>query len=199
MQPDHTVVVAFDADRDVPMSTGTKLAVRYLNLVGDRFLELVDGPGSTRILPAGSQIPVDRTDSGARSRPAARRPETGHPGPESDGRQRPVGGAAADLPGPGRHAGLAAVGDLVVRQRSGGQQRRDRAVDRQPQPGGDHARRQRCSVLRDDRSPATPRHRTGRGPRSDRRGDRLAGRGHRLAGRSARPGPRSAGRHRRAN
>ena len=36
-------------------------AIRYLNLVGDRYLELVDAPGSTRILPAGSQIPVDRT------------------------------------------------------------------------------------------------------------------------------------------
>jgi phospholipid/cholesterol/gamma-HCH transport system substrate-binding protein len=61
MRPDHAIVVAFDADRDVPLSTGTKLAVRYLNLVGDRFLELVDGPGSTRILPDGSQIPADRT------------------------------------------------------------------------------------------------------------------------------------------
>jgi phospholipid/cholesterol/gamma-HCH transport system substrate-binding protein len=61
MRPDHTIVVAFDADPDVPMSTGTKLAVRYLNLVGDRFLELVDGPGSTRVLPPGSQIPADRT------------------------------------------------------------------------------------------------------------------------------------------
>ncbi|MDT5075540.1 MAG: phospholipid/cholesterol/gamma-HCH transport system substrate-binding protein [Mycobacterium sp.] len=61
MQPDHTIVVAFDADRDVPLSTGTKLAVRYLNLVGDRFLELIDAPGSTRILPVGSRIPADRT------------------------------------------------------------------------------------------------------------------------------------------
>ncbi len=61
MQPDHTVVVAFDADRTVPMSNGTKAAVRYLNLVGDRFLELIDGPGSTTALPAGSQIPADRT------------------------------------------------------------------------------------------------------------------------------------------
>lgn len=61
MRPDHTIAVTFDADRDVPMSTGTKLAVRYLNLVGDRFLELIDGPGSTRILPPGSQIPADRT------------------------------------------------------------------------------------------------------------------------------------------
>ena len=29
--------------------------------VGDRYLELVDGPGSTRLLPAGAQIPVERT------------------------------------------------------------------------------------------------------------------------------------------
>ena len=47
----------FDADRDVVLTTGTKAAVRYLNLVGDRYLELLDGPGSTKVLPAGSQIP----------------------------------------------------------------------------------------------------------------------------------------------
>jgi len=29
--------------------------------VGDRYLELVDGPGSTKRLPAGAQIPVDHT------------------------------------------------------------------------------------------------------------------------------------------
>lgn len=62
MQPDHTVVVSFDADRVVPLSTGTKLAVRYLNLVGDRFLELIDGPGSMAMLPAGTRIPADRTE-----------------------------------------------------------------------------------------------------------------------------------------
>lgn len=61
MRPDHTVVVGFDVDPVVPLSSGTKAAVRYLNLVGDRFLELVDAPGSTRLLPKGSQIPVDRT------------------------------------------------------------------------------------------------------------------------------------------
>ena len=47
----------FDADRDIVLTTGTKAAVRYLNLVGDRYLELVDGPGSTKVLPPGSQIP----------------------------------------------------------------------------------------------------------------------------------------------
>lgn len=61
MQPDHSILVTFDADRAVPLGSGTKLAVRYLNLVGDRFLDLVDGPGSTRVLPPGARIPTDRT------------------------------------------------------------------------------------------------------------------------------------------
>ena len=43
------------------LTTGTKAQIRYLNLTGDRFLELADSPGSTKILPVGSQIPVDRT------------------------------------------------------------------------------------------------------------------------------------------
>jgi phospholipid/cholesterol/gamma-HCH transport system substrate-binding protein len=61
LQPDNTVLVEFDADRDIVLTTGTKVAVRFLNLVGDRFLELVIGPGSTRILPPRSHIPADQT------------------------------------------------------------------------------------------------------------------------------------------
>ncbi|MBJ7339658.1 MCE family protein [Mycolicibacterium sp.] len=61
LQPDRTVLVEFDADRSIPLTTGTQAAIRYLNLTGDRFLDLIDGPGSTRLLPPGSQIPVDRT------------------------------------------------------------------------------------------------------------------------------------------
>ncbi|BBX17468.1 mammalian cell entry protein [Mycolicibacterium duvalii] len=61
MQPDKTVVVTFDADRSVALTTGTRVLVRYLNLVGDRFLELVDDEGSTKILPPGAQIPIGRT------------------------------------------------------------------------------------------------------------------------------------------
>lgn len=61
LQPDRKVLVDFDADRKIQLTSGTSAAIRYLNLTGDRFLDLVDGPGSTRLLPAGSQIPVDRT------------------------------------------------------------------------------------------------------------------------------------------
>jgi phospholipid/cholesterol/gamma-HCH transport system substrate-binding protein len=61
LQPDKKVVVKFDADRSVALTEGTRAAVRYLNLVGDRYLELVDGPGSTRKLPAGGQISASHT------------------------------------------------------------------------------------------------------------------------------------------
>jgi phospholipid/cholesterol/gamma-HCH transport system substrate-binding protein len=61
LQPDKKVVVKFDADRNVVLTEGTRAAVRYLNLIGDRYLELVDGPGSPKRLPAGGQIPVSRT------------------------------------------------------------------------------------------------------------------------------------------
>ncbi|MDZ7886705.1 MAG: MCE family protein [Mycobacterium sp.] len=61
MQPDKSVLVSFSADRDVVMTDGTRAEVRYLNLVGDRFLELVDDPGSTRLLPPGTWIPLERT------------------------------------------------------------------------------------------------------------------------------------------
>ena len=59
--PDKKVRVKFDADRGVVLTDGTRAAVRYLNLVNDRYLELVDGPGSTKVLPAGGEIPTDRT------------------------------------------------------------------------------------------------------------------------------------------
>lgn len=62
LQPDNKVIVDFDADQKIVLTQGTKAVVRYLNLVGDRYLELVDSPGSGKIQPAGSRIPLDRTE-----------------------------------------------------------------------------------------------------------------------------------------
>ncbi|BBY41744.1 mammalian cell entry protein [Mycolicibacterium celeriflavum] len=61
LQADRKVLVKFDADRSTKLTTGTKAAIRYLNLVGDRYLELIDTPDSAKILPAGAQIPESRT------------------------------------------------------------------------------------------------------------------------------------------
>lgn len=61
LQANRDVLVEFDAGSDIVLTDGTKAQIKYLNLVGDRYLELVDAPGSTKILPEGGQIPVDRT------------------------------------------------------------------------------------------------------------------------------------------
>lgn len=61
LQDDRRVLVTFDADRKTVLTTGTNAAIRYLNLVGDRYLELVDTPYSNHIVPAGGHIPEDRT------------------------------------------------------------------------------------------------------------------------------------------
>jgi len=61
LRPDGKVVVAFDVDRSVALTAGTRAAVRYLNLVGARYLDLVDEAGSIRLLAPGAQIPLERT------------------------------------------------------------------------------------------------------------------------------------------
>ncbi|SOX54947.1 virulence factor Mce family protein [Mycobacterium ahvazicum] len=61
LQPNNTVMVRFDANREIVLTTSTRVVVRYLNLVGDRYLELLDAPGSSGIQPPGSQIPINRT------------------------------------------------------------------------------------------------------------------------------------------
>lgn len=58
---DKSVRVSFDADRGTRFSTATRASVRYLNLVGDRYLQLADPPGGSVPLPAGSQIPIEQT------------------------------------------------------------------------------------------------------------------------------------------
>ncbi|MGE2834708.1 MCE family protein [Mycobacterium sp. SMC-4] len=59
---DNTVLVDFDADDNVRLTESTRVAVRYLNLVGDRYLELLDEPGSAKIQQPGSVIGVERTE-----------------------------------------------------------------------------------------------------------------------------------------
>jgi phospholipid/cholesterol/gamma-HCH transport system substrate-binding protein len=61
LRPDGKVVVDFDVDHSVPLTAGTRAAVRYLNLVGDRYLDLIDAAGSTQLLARGARIPLERT------------------------------------------------------------------------------------------------------------------------------------------
>jgi phospholipid/cholesterol/gamma-HCH transport system substrate-binding protein len=52
--------VDFNVDRSLELFDGTTASIRYLNLIGDRYLELKRGD-SDRRLPAGGTIPIERT------------------------------------------------------------------------------------------------------------------------------------------
>jgi phospholipid/cholesterol/gamma-HCH transport system substrate-binding protein len=54
------VKVDFNVDRSLSLFQGTTAAVRYLNLIGDRYLELKRGDDEKR-LPAGGTIPIEHT------------------------------------------------------------------------------------------------------------------------------------------
>lgn len=58
---DGTVTVAFEVDKGVRLTETTKAAVRYENLIGDRYLALEESPGPPRRLPPGATIPLART------------------------------------------------------------------------------------------------------------------------------------------
>jgi phospholipid/cholesterol/gamma-HCH transport system substrate-binding protein len=57
------VRVDFNVDRSIPLYQSTTAQIRYLDLIGNRYLELKrgDGEGADKVLPAGGFIPVART------------------------------------------------------------------------------------------------------------------------------------------
>lgn len=55
------VRVDFDVDRGLPLFTGTTASIRYLNLIGDRYMELKRGESDER-LAGGGTIPVTQTE-----------------------------------------------------------------------------------------------------------------------------------------
>src|ERR1700682_5047800 len=58
---DGTVTVDFAIDNGLQLTEGTRAAVRYENLIGDRYLSLEEGAGSVRTLQPGQTIPLART------------------------------------------------------------------------------------------------------------------------------------------
>ncbi|MEU7630791.1 MCE family protein [Nocardia sp. NPDC049220] len=58
---DYLAHVDFDVDRKYALMTSTRAMIKYENLVGDRYLELAEGPGSNRVLPKGGTIGLTQT------------------------------------------------------------------------------------------------------------------------------------------
>jgi phospholipid/cholesterol/gamma-HCH transport system substrate-binding protein len=58
---DNFAHIEFDVEDKYPMLQSTRATVRYENLVGDRYMELLEGPGSTEQLSSGGTIPIEQT------------------------------------------------------------------------------------------------------------------------------------------
>ncbi|MCP2279822.1 phospholipid/cholesterol/gamma-HCH transport system substrate-binding protein [Nocardia amikacinitolerans] len=58
---DNLAHVEFDVDRKYQLLTSTRATIKYENLVGDRYMELLDGPGSADKLREGGTIGTDKT------------------------------------------------------------------------------------------------------------------------------------------
>lgn len=61
VRDDAAVNVEFSTDDSVILTEGTRAAVRYQNIIGDRFLALDDGAGGVKTLEPGQTIPTERT------------------------------------------------------------------------------------------------------------------------------------------
>ncbi len=61
LNPDNTVDVAFTLDKKYQLYSSTRAAIRYENLVGDRYMEITSGPGELRKLPSGGMVSINQT------------------------------------------------------------------------------------------------------------------------------------------
>jgi phospholipid/cholesterol/gamma-HCH transport system substrate-binding protein len=59
---DATVRVEFSADNSVVLTEGSRAVIRYDDLIGNRFLALMEGAGGLHTLKPDDTIPVDRTE-----------------------------------------------------------------------------------------------------------------------------------------
>jgi phospholipid/cholesterol/gamma-HCH transport system substrate-binding protein len=55
------VKIDFNVERSLQLFQGTTASIRYLNLIGDRYLELKRGDDQ-KLLPSGGTIPIERTE-----------------------------------------------------------------------------------------------------------------------------------------
>ena len=198
LRDDKKVVVKFDADRSVALTSGTRAMVRYLNLVGDRYLELADGLGDDQDL-TGGLTDSRRPDSGCtRPRSAARWTQAGDPGVESARRQLAQPVADADI-----SRARAARWSRCCRRRRRSRMRWPTTIDSIQQLIDNlntivgHAVQERRQVQGHTGSAPATRQRTVAGPRSDRRRNRPAGQRNRLDRRPADQRATAAGGHRR--
>ena len=61
LHPGNLADVTFTVHNNIPLSVSTQAALKYRNIVGQRYLELSEGAGSSAPLRAGGTIPLSQT------------------------------------------------------------------------------------------------------------------------------------------
>ena len=148
LHKDGTVTVEFAIDKSLTLTEGTKAAVRYENLIGDRYLSLEEGAGSVRKLQPGQTIPLARTSPALDVDALHRRLPAAVPRAGSRSGQRVVRRTAEGVPGPGRHHLVGAVPDLGADEDAGRPRSAHRPGHHQPEHRAGDLRRARRPVLR---------------------------------------------------
>ncbi|MGH3456806.1 MCE family protein [Aeromicrobium sp.] len=57
----HQALVAFEVEDGVPLTRDSRANIRFLNLIGDRYMSLSEGKEGAPRLVAGATLPIDRT------------------------------------------------------------------------------------------------------------------------------------------
>ena len=135
IQPDTTALVEFTANSSVVLTDGNRAVIRYDDLIGGRYLSLVEGAGGTTKVNPGGTIPLARTS------PAWTSTRSSSAGSGRCSRRwtpiRSMRCPAADcgLRGPGRHHRLISDADRGPDQHAGRPGSVDRGGHRQPEHG----------------------------------------------------------------
>ena len=95
--------ITFKVKKDVPLTTATRASIRYLNLVGDRYMALDQGRRAPRRLPGGATIPASHTTPGAQPDRAVQRLPAAVPGAHAQRGQPALAEPDQGAPGRGRH------------------------------------------------------------------------------------------------
>ena len=97
-------MVTFRIKDEIELTTASRAEIRFLNLVGDRYLALEQGASTdAETLEAGATIPIDQTVPALDLTVAVQRLPAAVPGAEPQAGQRAVPQPRAGAPGRGRH------------------------------------------------------------------------------------------------
>ena len=124
--------VTFKVKSDVPVTTATRASIRFLNLVGARYMSLEEGQPGRAAARQGGDHPDLADHPGAEPHRAVQRLPAAVPGADPERGQPALAEPRQGAPGRGRHHRQPDAEHGLAHQRAGRPRRAHRARDRQP-------------------------------------------------------------------